>query len=91
MALFMFGLLCAIALIVYRFFADLLSLGLKLPGLTKHDPIVGVLNLIDIVLVANLTLIVIFSGYVNYIRRIDTSENPDWPPGLTNLGFGAVS
>ena len=38
---------------------------------------VGVLNLVDIALTANLLLIVIFSGYENYIRKIEREEQPD--------------
>lgn len=90
MALFMLGLLVALILIIYRFFADLFSLGLRLKDLHTHDMIVGDLNLIDVVLVANLILIVIFAGFANYIRHIRPADDQAWPPGLKNLGFGAV-
>ena len=41
-------------------------------------------------LTANLVLIVIFSSYENFIRRIDASAHPDWPHGLTQVDFGAL-
>ena len=48
------------------------------------------LNLVDLALTANLVLIVIFSSYENFIRRIDAAEHPDWPEGLTQVDFGAL-
>jgi len=57
-------------LLIFRFFADFHELAIRLATLTWHELIVGVLNMIDIVLTANLVLIVIFSGYENFIRRV---------------------
>lgn len=61
-----------------------------MPNATWHDLIVGVLDLIDLALTANLVLIVVFSVYENYIGRVDAAEHPEWPPGLTNVDFGAL-
>jgi uncharacterized protein (TIGR00645 family) len=49
-----------------------------------------VLNLVDLALTANLVLIVIFSSYENFIRRIDPADHPDFPEGLTQVDFGAL-
>jgi uncharacterized protein (TIGR00645 family) len=84
------GLLCSVILIIYRFFADLFDLVVELPGLNWHDLVVGVLNLVDLALTANLVLIVVFSGYENYIRKIDPAEHGDWPPGLMNIDFSVL-
>ncbi len=56
---------------MYRFFADFYDLAIRLPALTWHELIVGVLNMIDIVLTANLVLIVVSSGYENFIHKIE--------------------
>jgi uncharacterized protein (TIGR00645 family) len=87
---FLIGLLGALLLLLYRFFADLFTLAMHVPGEGWHDLIVGILNLIDIVLTGNLVLIVIFSGYENFIRKIKLDEHPDWPPGLIDVDFGAL-
>ncbi len=87
---FLLGLICCVVLIIYRFFADLYQLAILLPGTPWHDLVVGVLDLIDLALVANLALIVIFSAYENYIRKIEPTEHPDWPPGLMNVDFTAL-
>ena len=43
--------------------------------------IVTVLALVDIVMVANLVLVIIFAGYENFVSKIDTTgheDRPDW-------------
>ncbi len=87
---FLIGLIVALVLLLYRFFADLLALALQLPNQAWQTLVVGVLNLIDIALTANLLLIVIFSGYENFIHKIDVGEHPELPSGLVNVDFGAL-
>lgn len=90
LAPFLIGLLIALLLLLYRFFAELFALAAQVVGTSWHDLITGVLNLVDLALTANLVLIVIFSGYENFIRRIDAAAHPDWPDGLTQVDFGAL-
>jgi uncharacterized protein (TIGR00645 family) len=90
LAPFLLGLLCCMLLLIYRFFGDLFALVIALPGLNWHDLVTGVLNLVDLALTANLILIVIFSSYENFIRRINAADHPDWPEGLTQVDFGAL-
>jgi len=87
---FLVGLFCSLILLIYRFVADFYALALELPRLAWHDLAVGVLNLIDVSLVANLLLIVIFSAYDNFIRKIDPADHPDWPAGLIVVDFNAL-
>ncbi len=87
---FLIGLFCSLVLLIYRFAADFYALAIELPRLQWHDLVVGVLNLIDVSLVANLLLIVIFSGYDNFIRKIDPADHPDWPAGLIVVDFNAL-
>lgn len=87
---FLVGLLCCLILLIYRFAVDFYALAIELPRLAWHDLVVGVLNLIDVSLVANLLLIVIFSGYDNFIGKIDPADHPDWPAGLIQVDFGAL-
>jgi len=78
---FLLGMAFCLLLILYRFFADLFQLTVKVPTLAWHDLLVDVLNLIDLTLTANLVLIVIFSGYETYVSKMDLAdgaERPDW-------------
>ena len=90
LAPFLVGLLGGLALLLYRFFADLFGLAVRLAGLGWHELVVGVLNLIDIALTANLLLIVIFSGFENFIGKVEPDEHPDWPAGLIDVDFSAL-
>ncbi|MDR3420958.1 MAG: YqhA family protein [Xanthobacteraceae bacterium] len=87
---FLVGLFFCLILLLYRFFADFYAVASTLATLTWHDLIVAVLNLVDVSLTANLVLIVIFSGYENFIRKIEREDNTAWPQGLTNVDFGAL-
>jgi uncharacterized protein (TIGR00645 family) len=90
LAPFLLGMLLSLLLLIYRFFGDLFGLALELPRTNWHDLVTGLLNLVDLALTANLILIVIFSSYENFIRRIDAAAHPDWPNGLTQVDFGEL-
>ena len=51
--------------------------------------ILGVLSLIDLTFTANLVLIVIFSGYENFVSKIEAGDHdrPDW---MTKVDFGGL-
>lgn len=90
LAPFLLGLASCLLLLIYSFFGDLFALAVQVPKLNWHDLITGVLNLVDLALTANLVLIVIFSCYENFIRRIEPEARPDWPEGLTQVDFGEL-
>ena len=48
------------------------------------------LGLIDISLTGNLILIVVFSGYENFVSKIDPGGHPDWPDWMTKVNFGGL-
>src|SRR6202042_3249361 len=90
LAPFLLGLLVCMVLLMVRFFGDLYQLTFQVPGMNWHDTVTGVLNLVDLALTANLILIVIFSSYENFIRRIDPADHPDWPEGLMQVDFSEL-
>jgi uncharacterized protein (TIGR00645 family) len=49
-----------------------------------------VVSLIDVSLTGNLILIVVFSGYENFVSRIDPAGHPDWPEWMTKVDFGGL-
>ena len=48
------------------------------------------LSLIDVSLTGNLILIVVFSGYENFVSKIDPGGHPDWPDWMTKVNFGGL-
>lgn len=76
------GLVGALLILLYSFMVELIHLFQTLSTITVNDAVLGALALIDLSLAANLLLIVIFSGYENFVSRMDTvsdhEDRPDW-------------
>ena len=83
-------LLAGVLLLIYKSCVEFYELTMHVKSATGKEVIVGVLNLVDFALMANLILIVIFSGYENFIRKIDVHEQPDWPEGISERDFGGL-
>lgn len=90
MAPFYVGLVIALAILFLKFIRMLWEFILHAPGAKSSETILGALSLIDVTLVANLILIVVFSGYENFVSRIDTSGNPSWPVWITKIDFSGL-
>jgi uncharacterized protein (TIGR00645 family) len=87
LAPFLVGLVLTIIMLLLRFFGDFYHIAVRLPDLTWHELIVDILNMVDIVLTANLVLIVVFSGYENFIHKVEARDHENWPEGLTAIDF----
>ena len=83
MAPFYFGLVISLAVLLLKFCMVLWEFIVHAPGSKESDIILGVLSLIDISLTGNLILIVVFSGYENFVSKIDPGGHPDWPDWMT--------
>ncbi len=90
LAPFYLGLAAGLVLLLARFVlsaVDLVRHGLS--GGEDHL-IVAVLGLVDLSLVANLVLMVMFSGYENFVSRMHTGDHPDRPDWIGHTGFGEL-
>jgi uncharacterized protein (TIGR00645 family) len=90
MAPFYFGLVVSLAVLLYKFVEMLWEFILHAPHAKEADIILGVLSLIDVSLTGNLILIVVFSGYENFVSKIDPGNHPDWPEWMTKVDFGGL-
>jgi uncharacterized protein (TIGR00645 family) len=90
MAPFYVGLVVALAVMFLKFLRMLWEFILHAQGSKPTEIILDVLSLIDVTLVCNLILIVVFSGYENFVSRIDTSGNPSWPIWITKIDFAGL-
>jgi uncharacterized protein (TIGR00645 family) len=92
MAPFYVGLVVSLAVLFLKFVRTLWDFILEASSSSwkSTDTILGVLSLIDMTLVANLILIVVFSGYENFVSRIDTSGHPSWPVWMTKIDFAGL-
>jgi uncharacterized protein (TIGR00645 family) len=59
-------------------------------ALTEEEVILGALGIIDLTLTASLIVLVIFSGYANFVSRIDLTEHPGWPAWMADIDFSEL-
>ena len=84
------GLVGALMVLLYAFLLDLWHFVQKMPGLTPDDAVLGALSLIDLSLAANLLLIVIFTGYENYVSKMDVGDHEDRPDWHGTVDFAGL-
>jgi uncharacterized protein (TIGR00645 family) len=68
------GLGFLLAIFVVRFFIELGELAWHLPASGEADVVVGALGLIDLALVAGLIVMIMLSGYENFVSRLEVTE-----------------
>ena len=90
MAPFYLGLIVVVGLLLYTFVAELVHFVEGIASTKETDVILGVLTMIDLSLAANLLLIVIFSGYENFVSRIDIAEEHERPPWMGTVDFSGL-
>ncbi len=84
------GLVGALAILMWVFLMELWRFALQIPGLGVDDAVLGVLALIDLSLAGNLLLIVIFSGYENFVSRMDLAQEEDRPEWQGTVDFSGL-
>jgi uncharacterized protein (TIGR00645 family) len=84
------GLAAALLLLLISFMQELAHLFLALPNISQNDVVLGILSLIDLSLASNLLLIVIFSGYENFVSKIDTDAHKDHPEWKGSVDFSTL-
>ena len=84
------GLAGALLVLLWVFFVELFHLLESLQVVDPTNIILVILSLIDLSLVGNLLLIVIFSGYENFVSRLDVTEEEDRPDWHGKIDFSAI-
>lgn len=84
---FYLGLVLAIGLLLVKFVKEFVSFVGIVFGGTGTDVVIAILTLIDVVLLSNLLLIIIFAGYENFVSKIDTADSEDRPSWMGKVTF----
>jgi uncharacterized protein (TIGR00645 family) len=84
------GLIVAQAVYVYKFMLELIHLVGGAGTLSENEIMLIVLGLIDVVMVANLLVMVIVGGYETFVSRLDLENHPDQPEWLTHVNAGVL-
>ena len=85
-----FGLIVAQGVYVYHFLIELWHLILTTTTITETDIMLTVLGLIDVVMIANLLIMVIVGGYETFVSRLNLQNHPDQPEWLSHVNAGAL-
>lgn len=84
------GLIFTLGAYVYRFLYGLIELIMHLNGSSDTQIMLGVLELIDVVMIANLLIMVIMGGYETFVSKLDLEAHPDQPEWLDHLDAGSM-
>lgn len=90
LAPFYAGLALGIVILLIKFIEEFLHIALTAFTASESDIILGVLSLVDLTLTGSLLVIVIFSGYENFVSKIDHSHHRDWPEWMGTIDFTAL-
>jgi uncharacterized protein (TIGR00645 family) len=84
------GLIIAQGVYVYQFMHELGILVTKAGSLSENEVMLIVLGLIDVVMIANLLIMVIIGGYETFVSRLDLEGHPDQPEWLSHVNAGVL-
>ena len=90
MAPFYFGLIVGLACLVIVFVNEAIHEFSGVLTMSPEDAILMVLSLIDLSLAGNLLMIVVFSGYENFVSKIDTGGDEDRPSWMGTVDFSGL-
>ena len=84
------GLIVAQGIYAYKFLKSLWHLVTHLGVMNENTIMMAVLNLIDVVMIANLLTMVIIGGYETFVSRLHVDEHPDQPEWLSHVNASVL-
>ena len=88
LAPFYLGLSVSLCVLLVKFVQQAVELLMHAISTEGSEVIVGILALIDLSLMANLLLMVIFAGYESFVSRLDVDGQQDRLGWMGQIGFG---
>jgi len=84
------GLILAQCVYVYKFLKELTRLVLEATSFTEQQIMLIVLGLIDVVMIANLLVMVIVGGFETFVSRLNLRGHPDQPEWLSHVNASVL-
>lgn len=84
------GLAIALFLLMLRALHEVWILSLNALTGTREVFIVGILELIDLSLISNLLVSVMFAGYENFVSKMNVREHSDYPAWILHTTFSQI-
>lgn len=85
-----FGLIVAQAVYVWRFLVELWHIVTHAQSLTENQLLLAVLALVDVVMIANLLIMVIIGGYETFVAKLRIGNHPDQPEWLSHVNANVL-
>ena len=79
------GLIVTLAIYSYKFIKGLWALVINVNEMDSNTIMLGVLNLIDVVMIANLLVMVTIGGYEIFVSKLRTRNHPDQPEWMSHV------
>ena len=87
LAPFFLGLALSILILLFKFLQEMVHIAAIVLTASGTQLVAEVLSLVDLTLTASLLVIVVFSGYENFVSRIDHTGHRDWPEWMGSIDF----
>ncbi len=84
------GLVVSLAMLLVVFIGELFYYVPQVFSMGADQGILAILTLIDLSLAANLLLIVLFSGYENFVSKLDIQDSEDRPDWMGKVDFSGL-
>lgn len=84
------GLIAALGILIIIFFRELAHFIPHVLEMEEQDVILLILTLVDISLAGNLVLIILFSGYENFVSKIGPAQHRDRPAWMGTVDFAGL-
>ena len=84
------GLILAQCVYVYKFLKELTRLVLEATTFSEQQIMLIVLGLIDVVMIANLLVMVIVGGFETFVSRLNLAGHPDQPEWLSHVNASVL-
>jgi len=84
------GLIVAQCVYTYKFIEELFHIFSRAVTLTESAYLLAVLELIDIIMVANLIAMVTIGGYATFVSKLNIDEHRDKPDWLNHIDPGTI-
>ncbi len=84
------GMVLLLGMLVFSFLVDIIHALPKLLQMSENNLVILTLSLIDLSLAANLVVLVVLSGYENFVTSIGSSAEGNAPIWLTDINFGGL-
>ncbi len=84
------GLVGGLLILLIKFVQEFIHIVIHLLDTTEREAVLSLLALVDITLVANLLIMVIFSGYENFVSKIDVANHVDKPDWMGKVDYSGL-